>query len=115
MYVTDSWVLCSRVYRLLMSRQSDIDVSVVSSLEVADPAVGPAAPPLQVLSVRVSSVRPGAAPFVIKMYASELEQLRSKITSGVRVAPTVSVVPTAHQLFVEELAHVVRILNMPAF
>lgn len=107
-YVTRTWLLSSTAYNLRVALQSEIDVAVVRTVSIPDPSIGPAGPPTQVLTVQATSTRPGMSPFTFKMYAGELENLRSKLSRGVRVAAHVEVQQSPDQQFMGELANIVR-------
>ncbi|XP_043112493.1 E3 ubiquitin-protein ligase TM129 [Puntigrus tetrazona] len=104
--VTDTWVMKVSTYSLHVALHRDCHLTVTDSRQHSlSPELHA---PLQILSIRVSSLDPRVQPFLIRLKSTEYMELQDKLQAPIRNAANVVIHLTMSELFLETFKTYVR-------
>ncbi|XP_016341780.1 E3 ubiquitin-protein ligase TM129 [Sinocyclocheilus anshuiensis] len=97
--VTDSWVMKVSTYSLHIALQQDCHLTVTDCTQHSlSPELNA---PVQILTIRVSSINPRVQPFTIRLKSSEYAELQEKLQAPIRNAANVVIHLSMSELFLE--------------
>eukprot|EP00039_Didymoeca_costata_P024467 m.10347 g.10347 ORF g.10347 m.10347 type:complete len:381 (+) comp4247_c0_seq1:216-1358(+) len=80
--ITNNWVILTSTYNVHFAHQSDVDVTISGAIDI--PSVEGSTDLDQILSVKVTSVRPHQPPFVVRMDSLRYQDFEDHIRMPVR-------------------------------
>ncbi|XP_078534756.1 E3 ubiquitin-protein ligase TM129 [Lissotriton helveticus] len=104
--VTDNWVMKVTTYHVYIAQQQDIHLTVTNSRHHEISAE--TGTPVQLLTIRVSSINPSVKPFDIRLNSTEYGELREKLHAPIRNAANVVIHQTLSDMFLETFRSLVE-------